>query len=326
MKQSVQELATGATTTATGGFDSIVTGVVGKVWLKMLIDAAKKKMFFEQFAFVSTAPKGNKDVAVPLYTSNLTFTTTSTQAVTRTKTAIDNLSTVVFTPATVKMGVEISKDVVRTSQVDTVKFAREQLVYDSALTIDKAFDAVLYSTAAYAGTGPAAASGTGTNTFLYGSLRAAEASLVAGDVLDTVIINRARRVLKAQGWFPETDKPFVLFIPAVAEEALMNDSQFVNASEYGGNEVVMNGEIGRYLGVKVISTEQCTAVSLNTLDGHYCYMVKAKVSYGICYGEKPTIDFEYVKDEATFNVYLDMCYQCKLLQTSAIQVMGVLDV
>lgn len=313
MKQSVQELADAgtATTTVSDGLNSILTGVVGKVWLNELIAAAKKKMFFEQFAYVATAPKGNKDVAVPLYTANVSFSITTTEATHRTMTEINNLTTVVFTPSTKKMGVAISKDVVRTSQVDVVRFAREQMVYDAALTIDKAFDTVLKAAT--------------TNTVLWGGGRAAEGSLVAGDVLDTDIIAKANRVLKSNGWYPEADKPFVLFMPAVCEEALLKDSQFVNAAEYGTNEVVMNGEIGRYIGIKVISTEQCSSGTFNALAGHYCYLLKSQVAYGIVYGEQPTLEFEYKLDEAEYRVYLDMCYECKLLQGSAIQVMKVLD-
>lgn len=314
MKQTVQELAAtaNATTTSTAGLNSIITGVVGKVWLKELLAYAKKKMFFEQFAYVSTAPPGTKDVAVPLFTSNIDFTETTAQATTRTMTAIDNLATVVFTPSTIKFGAAIAKDVVRTSQVDTVKHTREQMVYNAALTIDQAFNTALAADT--------------TNTVLFGADRASEGALVAGDVLDTDLIAKANRVLKSNGWYPEGDKPFVLFMPAVCEEALLKDSQFVNASEYGNNEIVMNGEIGRYLGIKVISTEQCGAASFNSLDGHYCYLLKAKVAYGIVYGEKPSLDFEYEKERAEYRVYLDMCYQVKILQGDALQVMKVLDV
>jgi N4-gp56 family major capsid protein len=329
MKDSMQELGAtpNATTTSTAGLNSIVTGVVGKVWLNELIQAAKKKMFFEQFAYVTNAPKGAKDVAVPLYTSNISFSLTTAQATTRTFTTINNLQTVVFTPTTKKFGAAISKDVVRTSQVDTVRFAREQMVYDAAINIDLGFDTLLHSAAAYSGNGPAALgpiAGTGTNAILYAS-RANEAALVAGDTLSTDIVARANRILKAKYWYPEADRPFVLFIPAVCEEALLRDSQFVNAAEYGSNDVVMNGEIGKYLGIKVISTENCTAVTLNSLAGHYCYLVKAKVSYGIVYGERPSLDAEYRKNQAEYRVYLDMCYDQKVLQDSAIQVICVLD-
>ena len=314
MKNTIQELGatSNATTTDTAGLNSIVTGVVGKVWLQELLKFAQQKMYFEQFAYKVNAPKGNKDIAVPLYTSNLDFSDTTAQASTRTMTAINNLTTVVFTPTTHKFGVAIAKDVVRTSQVDVVKHAREQMVYDAALTIDTAFNTALAADS--------------TNTVLFGGLVAAEGSLVAGDVLDPDLIVRANRVLKSNGWVPESDKPFVLTIPSVCEEALLKDSQFTNASEYGSNEIVMNGEIGKYLGIKVISTEQCGAASFNSLDGHYCYLFKAGVAYGIAYGEKPTLQFEYDKERAEYRVYLDMCYDINVLQGTALQVMKVLDV
>jgi len=314
MKDSVQELTSGDTTTSVAGFNSIVTGVVGKVWIKEIIDAAKKKMFFEQFSYVVDAPQGAKDVAVPLYTSNLTFGVTTTEATWRTMTVIDNLSTVVFTPTTQKMGVVVSSDVIRTSQIDVIRFAREQLVYDTALTLDKAFVTALDAAT--------------TNAKLYGPARAARANLVAGDILTTDLIAKMNRVLKAQGWYPEGDKPFVLFIAPQQEEALLKDSQFVNAAEYGSNEIVMNGEIGKYLGIKVISTCQMTSFADgggSTFAGHIVYLLKSKVSYGLVYGQKPKLDFEYQKDLSAYKIYLDICYQCKLLQGSAIQVLEVLD-
>ncbi len=313
MKNTVQELGATADATTTGstGFDSISTGVVGKVWLKELLAAAQKHMYFAQFAYQSTAPKGNRDVALPLFTSNLDFNDTTAQATTRHMTEIDNLTTVTFTPSTHKFGVAIAKDVVRTSQVDTVKFAREQMVYDASLTIDTAFDTALKADV--------------TNTQLWGGLRAAEGSLVAGDTLDPAIIARANRILKAHGWRAEPAKPFVLIIPPVCEEALMNDSQFMNASEYGTNEVIMNGEIGKYIGIKVVVSEQCSGGTFNSLAGHYAYLFKSQVSYGIVYGEKPTLSFDYDKERAEYRVYLDMCYEIKVLQGTALQVMKVLD-
>ena len=314
MKETVQEMTAGSTVTTASPFNNIATGIVGKVWLKEIIAAAKRKMFFEQFAYVSQAPPGTRDVAVPLYASNLDFSITTTEATTRVMTVIDNLSTVVFTPSTQKMGVEISSDVVRTSQVDTIKFAREQLIYDAALNIDAAFVTAI--------------SASTTNAELFGPGRANRAALVAGDVLTTDLIAKMNRVLKAQGWYPEPDKPFVLFIAAQQEEGLLKDSQFVNASEYGSNEIVMNGEIGRYLGIKVITSLNNTSFSDgggSTYAGHEVYLCKAKVAYGIVYGQKPKLDFEYEKNIAAYRVYLDMCYQCRVLQGSAIQVLEVLD-
>jgi len=309
MKNTVQELAN-ETITSTSG----ISTVQGKEWLKVILEAAKLKMYFEQFGYVANVTKGNKDLAVPIATTNVSFTSSSTEATARTLTTIDNTNTVVFTPATVKLGAAISKEVVQTSQVDIVRFAREQMAYDAALKIDTAFATALAATASPAAT-------------LYGGDANSVGTLEAGDVMTTDLVANGQRYLKANGWMPETGRPFVLFIPAVAEEAFLKDSQFVNASEYGSNVVIANGEVGSYLGIKVIVTEQCPANVGGGwgVNGHMCFLLKAKVAYGIAYREQPTLEFEYKKDEAAYYIYLDMAYQCKTLQEGAIVLIDVAD-
>ena len=310
MKQTVKELANETDTSTTG-----ISAVQGKEWLRVILETAQKKMYFQQFAYVANVAKGNKDIAIPIASTNKSFTSSSTEATARTMTELDNLNTVVFTPATDKLGACISKEVVQTSQVDVVKFAREQMAYDAALKIDTAF-----ATAIEAVSSPAAT--------LYGGDATATNNLEDGDVISTDLVAKAQRYLKANGWVSEPDRPFVLFVPAVAEEAFLKDSQFVNASEYGNDMVVMNGEIGKYLGVRVVVSEQCPAHTTwgsGALAGHVCFLCKARVAFGIAYREQPSLDFEYKKDEAAYYVYLDMAYQCKTLQENAIVVINVAD-
>lgn len=311
MKNTVQELANETKTSSSG-----ISTVQGKYWLKEILETAKKKMFFEQFAYVGQVKLGNKDVALPIVTAHKTFTSFSTEASTRTMTEIDNMNTKTFTPVTSKLGATISKEVVQTTQVDMIRFAREQMAYDAALIIDTAI-----ATAIAAASSPAAT--------LYGGDAANVAGLEAGDVLTTDLVAKAQRYLKANGWVSEPDKPFVLFIPAVAEEAFLKDSQFVNAAEYGNNAVVANGEIGKYLGVRIVVSEQCPAKTNSGdswgVDGHQCLLVKAKVAYGIAYREKPSLDWEYEKDLAAYKIYLDMAYHTQTLQENAIVVLNVAD-
>jgi len=312
MKQTIQELA-GETTTSTTGINT----VQGKEWLDSVLRTAQQKMYFHQFAKVVNTGKGNKEIAVPIATTNKVFTSVSTQAALRTMTEIDNLNAVVFTPVTAKLGAIISKDAIDTSRVDLISFAREQIAYDAALMIDQSF-----ATAIEAASSPAAT--------LYGGAATSTATLADGDVITTALLAKCQRYLKANGWMPEPDKPFVCFIPAVAEETFLGDTQFTNAEKYGSNEVVMNGEIGKYLGIKIIVTEQCPSHSDwgsgSDVDGHSCFLAKSKVSYGIGYREQPKLDWEYKKDEAAYKIYLDMAYQCKTLQENALVVLKVTDI
>lgn len=313
MIQTIQELTAGDTTTSTTG----ISTVQASIWLKEVLEAAKKKMYFEQFAYMTVTPQGVKDVRVPIATTNVSFTTTTSE-LSRTYTQIDNVSTQTFTPAVQKLGARISKEVVDTSQIDYIRFAREQMAYDASFKIDNAFATAIEGTTPWTGYAAVLYGGDATNT----------TTLEAGDILTTDLIAKGQRYLKANGWVSEPDRPFVLFISAVCEEALLKDSQFVNASEYGSNEIVMNGEIGRYLGLRVISTEQCPSAATwggGSLAGHTCFLLKAKVAYGIAYRDRPTMDFEYKKDEAAYRIYLDMSFECKTLQVGALVLIKVLD-
>lgn len=300
------------TTTSSSG----VSNVQGKEWVNQILYFAKQNMYFEQFAYTKTLKKGNKTVALPLIKSNLSFTSFSTEATTRTKTEITNIDTVDFTPASVKFGAVMSSEVRDTTQVDMFELVRDQLAYQAALTIDNACASAIEDAS------------TSAAAQIYGGDATSTAELESGDVLTPALVNKARRYLKANGWKNEKSRPFVLFIPAVAEEALMNESQFTNASEYGSNDVVMNGEIGKYLGVKVISSEQVPDHSdwgSGTLDGHTCLMVKAKVAYGIAYRKQPEILTEYKKDEDAYFFYLNMAYAADSLQDEAIVLIYVSD-
>jgi len=311
-KKTVQELASGDTTTASTGISS----VQGELWLKEILEFAKHLLVYEQFAKVADLAPGNNVFHMPVATANIDFDITSAEGTGRTMTQIDNLSTVDFTPATQRFGVAVARDVVRTSQVDVLTFAREQLGYDAALNIEDAL------VSAINGATPAAD--------LFGGAATTRATLTAGDVLSTTLLNQAQRALKSQGWMSEPDRPFVALMAAEQEEALMEDTQFVDASQYGTNEVVMNGEIGRYLGLRIVISNRTTSFADGgaggNLDGHYVYVLKAKVAYGIVYGERPFLDFEYEKNEAEHRIYLDMSYAADSLQDAAIVHMQVLDV
>ena len=313
MKDTIQELAsTNDTTTAT---DSI-SNLQGKVWLKKILDAAKRRMIFAQFAYETDLPNGTKDLALPIYTSNITDWVAQSGAtgegVARTMTPIDNLTTVTFTPVTFRYGCAISTDVVRTSQVDVVRHAREQLSYYAAYSIESAVVTALEAASA-------------PNEVVCGGGGTAG----TGNTLDPDAIAESVRNMRANSWFSETSRPFVLAIPAICEEALMKDSQFTNASEYGDQSIVLNGEIGKYLGVRVVTSEFCPAKTSGhakfDVDGHICFLFKAQVAFGLAWGTKPTLDYEFNKLQSEHRVFLDLCYQAKTMQEGALTLIYASD-
>jgi N4-gp56 family major capsid protein len=230
-------------------------------------------------------------------------------------TQISNETAITFTYALKKYGVSIAKEVVHTSATDYIKFARNQLIYDVSKKIDDACAAAL------GGATPAAT--------LYGGDASSGATLETGDVLTTDLIAKAKGELRKKSYIPEDAKPFILFIAPEQEVALLKDPQFVNAAEYGSNTVVMTGEIGKYLGIRVIVTTRTPAKTVGGAswgaDGHECYLVKAKDCGAIVWFEKPSIDGEYKKDEGMTNIYLDTAYAVDSLQDNAIVFIRVTD-
>jgi len=309
----ILNFATGNTTTSTTGIDSVQPTII----LKDILKAAQERSYFIDAVYQTDAGirEKIKTVDLPVNTTNVTFTEYSTEATERTMTQIDNLSTVSFDYSLKKYGAEISKDVIATTAVDIVKFARDQLIYDVSKKID-----VAIATALAGASSPAAT--------LYGGGKANVASLAAGDVLTPELIADAIKELEEEGWESEPNKPFLLFIAPAQKNALVKDPQFTNAAEYGSDKVVLNGEIGTYLGARVISTNRTIAKTTGGgwgANGHQCLLVKAKTCAGLVWFERPTLDGEYKKDEASTKIYLDCAYDIETLQESAIVVINVTD-
>ena len=70
----------------------------------------------------------------------------------------------------------------------------------------------------------------------------------------------------------------VLVIHPQQENPLLKDSQFVDASIYGGREVLMNGEIGKYLGLRVISYNRITSGTENSVTVYNALLLGPRAS------------------------------------------------
>jgi len=119
------------------------------------------------------------------------------------------------------------------------------------------------------------------------------------------------------------------------EEVLLTDSQFVNAAEYGSNEIVLNGEIGKYLGIKILVANNVTAVAAGgtSPDGtstvtpamHRCIMVKSQKCGAIAYGYEPKLTVFDYPNRAQQRILLETSYQAKVLYKDAVVFIDVAD-
>jgi len=74
--------------------------------------------------------------------------------------------------------------------------------------------------------------------------------ITADDVFTVGLFKDALEALRTAN----VKKPHVCVIHPAVERSLLDDDQFVNASEYGDPSIVQTGEIGQYLGVRVFTS------------------------------------------------------------------------
>lgn len=75
--------------------------------------------------------------------------------------------------------------------------------------------------------------------------------ITADDVLTADQLTRTRTALR----IAKAPEPFVAVIHTAQEGSLRQDERFIDASKYGSNQVTINGEIGMWQGIKIISTQ-----------------------------------------------------------------------
>lgn len=342
-----------ATTGATGesnvrGAADTVYRLLPRVWLRNILDAAKKRHIALQFAYQTEIQKGNKDVVVP---KRLKYQVSGTMSQENedpiTFDAIDNLCGVAITPLEQKYGKAISNESIRTNCLDLVRRAREDLVHLAGDQVDKNVvsalsDDTLHARATYFG-----------SQAIYGGDATSGAKLAAGDIFYVDMVAEAKRKLQSttcqywtygtsqstssdtkNPWMNTPDAPFVLLVAPEQEEALLTDSQFVNASEYGGNEIVQNGEIGKYLGIKVAVSPNVTnyASSATHADSsttavaqHRCVMFKSQNAVATAWGQKPKLAVFSYPSALQQRMVLHQAYNSKQVHPDAIVHINVAD-
>ena len=363
----VFELASTVTSTTSTRGSAVSNAYVLQpiMYLKKAIDAAKERMRFMQIVTQYTLPEGHKDIIIPYrkkYLADSSWETSSAEYAAGSEiswTQINTLDGVQITPTRYNYGVALTNEAIRTNALNLVTYAREELSYKYENSIDSAIrDAILGTVGSSPTLGATEMSDTanGCQTIYGGDATDADNSLDPGDVLTTDLIAKAKRLLMSNigyywssntftkssttknAWEPTAREPFVLFIAPEQEEALLKDSQFVNASEYGSNEVVLNGEIGRYLGIKVISTTKVPAISSGDsivvqgssqsfdTNAHLCGLVKAGPVGALVWGVKPEIKVFDWPNADQVRMKLTMSYGISPVHSDAIVRIVVSDV
>lgn len=361
MEETIKELAQGTTyspSTEAGirGAAALTTSypLQGVLFLKEIKEAAKKRFYFQQACYVTTAPKGTKDVIIPRRKAFLGKDTGSPneEGVQFTAseadsdiglTLFDTLGSTTITPLMKLARIAITNYAMRVSTVELVRAAQEELTYAIGDQVDSDI-ALTFGNATAATT-----SARGAQKVLGGDATTC-ATLAVGDILTTDIIARARRYLKSpkcrfwsagvegtstQGKNPWTEG-HMLFIGDEQEEQLLKDSQFVNAAEFGGREAILNGFIARYLGITIIvapNTESAvgaaTAPDGETMaagvDMHRCILTAKGQGVALVWGLQPQLNIVPYPRRAQTEIILESAYETGVIHDDAIVWIDVTD-
>ncbi len=257
---------------------------------------------------------GTRDYGVRLFyeASVLDITQTHTEGAERNFTEMTNLG-YIDAAVTFKMGaICITKEIASTSHIDLVEYAKYAIVQATEKDIEGDIVTEIE---------------TATANAVYGGDATTVATLVDGDILTPDVIADARAAIREDNFIPA-----VLVIHPIQEGHLMKDSQFVNAAEYGGREVVLNGEIGKFLACKVIVTTNITAKTTSDWsngNGRICFMIgknqQGEWPVTLVWKEKPNYSYEFLKRWNNHYIYVDAAYDVELVQDSGICEINVTD-
>lgn len=315
-----------------------------------VMDAAKKRFFFTNFINIVYLPEGHHDYIVKKRTkylgrSGVTFDTDEATTSDISNTSLSTLDGVQLTPSVVTARFTVTNYAIRTNAFNVVAEAKAELS-------EAIGDRVDYAVAQAIGDATDSGDTTQGALTLYGGDATGTDSLSSGDILTTDLIAEAARYLKDSDmwywnsgtftkatskknpWSNTPDDPFVLFIGPAQEMALRQDSQFTNASEYGSGEIVQNGEIGKYLGIRVVVTDNVertssgsTAPDGNTaaVDTTRCILAKPKKAVTLCWGQEPVIDMAPIQWRKQTSIVLECAYDIEVVHDDAIVFIDVAD-
>ncbi len=240
--------------------------------------------FLQQVVNVDTSILTTKDATARLFftSSHLSVTKTHTEGGERTYTEMTNLDSLDVTPTWDLGAIAISKEIVVTCSVELIELAKYMIAQDGEENVEAAIITALESAS--------------TNE-VFGGDATATTNLETGDTITPDLIISARGQIRALNGIPR-----ILIIHPEQETDLIRYTQFINANEYGGREVVLNGEIGKYIGLKVIVTENVNEKTNGQdswgVTGHQCFIL-GQNQFGqnagtLVWKEKPHFTYEYL--------------------------------
>ena len=261
----------GTTLSTTSG----ISDQIQRYFDKKLLTQTLKTIVLDQFAFKAPLPgkAGHKTIRFFRYPESATVdvqTMTEGTLLTLGNSKQLSLTTVDVALAQYGQTVTISDLLSAVELFNTMEQATVQNGQDAALKVDELLRNILGDSTAiqlrYAG--------AATN---YATVGGTDDAMTALDILDAATNLRVNNARPSGGYFT------AVMAPEVARD-LMNDDDWLEASKYGSPDQLFRGEVGRYMGVRVVATtnpyRQNTQHTYAAAGTRYSTFVVGDQSYG----------------------------------------------
>ena len=261
----------GTTLSTTSG----ISDQIQRYFDKKLLTQTLKTIVLDQFAFKAPLPgkAGAKTIRFFRYPESATGdvqTMTEGTLLTLGNSKQLSLTTVDVALAQYGQTVTISDLLSAVELFNTMEQATVQNGQDAALKVDELLRNILGDSTAiqlrYAG--------AATN---YATVGGTDDAMTALDILDAATNLRVNNARPSGGYFT------AVMAPEVARD-LMNDDDWLEASKYGSPDQLFRGEVGRYMGVRVVATtnpyRQNTQHTYAAAGTRYSTFVVGDQSYG----------------------------------------------
>ena len=265
----------GTTLTTTGSATAGPQSTLQQYLDKKLLEQTLKTIVLDQFAFKAPLPgkAGAKTIRFFRYPESAT-TDVETLAEGTLITTGDSkqlsMETVDVTLAQYGQIVTISDLLSAVELFNTMEQATVQNGQDAALKVDELLRNILGDSATIGERFAGAATS-------YATVGGTDDAMTALDILDAATNLRVNNARPSGGYFT------AIMAPEVARD-LMNDDDWLEASKYGSPDQLFKGEVGRYMGVRVVSTtnpyRQNTQRTYNAAGTRYSTFVVGDQAYG----------------------------------------------
>ena len=314
----LQDVSPGTGTTATdtaqqNSGTSPISDYTAIEFLERVVRDAEERRVFERVASVydDLVDVGDSTLEIPRTTGHLNLSDTQgSEGTDRDYEQLENLDTIevsIQASSFVSGGIKISKQAMMTTNIDLVDEARNAVTQQMAQDVDYAIrDEIVDSTP--------------SNHVVD--------QTTSGELTPESIAD-AMQNIESDNYTPR----FLVVAPTHIND-LRKDSQFTNASEYGDDEVIMDGEIGQYLGVSVLKTQSAVGGSgfdqNSGREGTFAYMVGEgpegqAVGPAVVYKELPSMDMEFDREENAQKIYYDHTFETTTVQQDALALIQTED-